>query len=119
LAVDEHDSQYTFDPDTGTYTKTESGHLMSDSAVGDALHIAMVVVIHTTETPTSYVEDVAGAHGLDFDMQSGGRAELYYGGSEVTGAWAGSDAHGPLTFRSSTGQAITLPPGLVWVDVVR
>ena len=117
--VGEHDSQYTFDPDTSTYTKTESGHLMSDAAVGDSLHIAMVVVIHTTETPTSYVEDVAGAHGLDFDMQSGGRAEFYYGGTEVTGTWNGSDIHNPLTFKSSGGQEITLPPGLVWVDVVR
>ena len=117
--VDEHDSQYSYDPDTGTYTKTESGHLMSDAAVGDALRIAMVVVIHTTETPTSYVEDVAGAHGLDFDMQSGGKAEFYFGGTEVTGTWNGADVHNPLTFKSSSGQAINLPPGLVWVDVVR
>lgn len=118
-AVDEHDSTYSYDPDTGTYSKTESGHLMSDAGVGDALHIAMVVVIHTTETTTSYVEDVAGAHGLDFDMQSGGRAEFYYGGTEVTGSWGGSDIHNPLTFKSGSGQPITLPPGLVWVDVVR
>lgn len=117
--VDEHDSTYTFDPDTGTYTKTESGHTMSDAAAGGALHIAMVVVVHTTATTTSFVEDVAGAHGLDFDMQSGGRAEFYYGGTEVSGNWSGSDVYNPLTFRSSTGQAITLPPGLVWVDVVR
>ena len=116
--VAEHDSQYTYDPDTGTYTKTESGHLMQDAAVGDALHAAMVVVVHTAETPTSYVEDVAGAHGLDFDMQSGGRAEFYFGGVEVKGTWAGSDAHSPLTFKADSGQAITLPPGLVWMDVV-
>lgn len=116
--VDEHDSQYTFDPDTGTYTKTESGHLMSDAAVGDALRIAMVIVVHTKETPTPYVEDVAGAHGLDFDMQSGGRAEFYFGGVKVSGTWAGADAHNPLTFKSDAGQSITLPPGLVWMDVV-
>lgn len=119
FAVGEHDSQYAYDPDTGTYTKTESGHLMSDAGVGDALRIAMVIVVHTTETPTPYVEDVMGAHGLDFDMQSGGRAEFYFGGTEVTGTWAGSDIHNPLTFKSSSGQAITLPPGMVWVDVVR
>ncbi len=116
--VDEHDSTYTYDPDTATYTKTESGHQMADAAVGDALHIAMVVVIHTKETPTSYVEDVAGAHGLDFDMQSGGRAEFYFGGVKVTGTWSGSDVHAPLTFKADSGQAIILPPGLVWVDVV-
>lgn len=116
--VDEHDSTYSYDPDTGTYTKTESGHGMSDAAVGDALHIAMVVVVHTKETPTPYVEDVAGAHGLDFDMQSGGRAEFYFGGVKVSGTWSGSDVHSPLTFRSDAGQTITLPPGLAWVDVV-
>lgn len=116
--VGEHDSTYTFDADTGTYTKSESGHSMADAAVGDQLHIAMVVVVHTRETPTPYVEDVAGAHGLDFDLQSGGRAEFYFGGVKVSGSWAGSDVHAPLTFKSDSGQAITLPPGLVWVDVV-
>ena len=116
--VAEHDSQYSFDPDTGTYTKTESGHVMQDAAIGDALHASMVVVIHTTETPTSYVEDSAGAHGLDFDMQSGGRAEFYFGGSKVSGRWNGSDARNPLTFQSDSGASITLPPGMVWVDVV-
>jgi DUF3048 family protein/Big-like domain-containing protein len=116
--VGEHDSTYAYDADTGTYTKSESGHQMADAAIGDALHIAMVVVVHTRETPTSYVEDSAGAHGLDFDMQSGGRAEFYFGGAKVTGTWSGSDVHSPLTFKSDSGQAITLPPGLVWVDVV-
>jgi DUF3048 family protein/Big-like domain-containing protein len=116
--VAEHDSSYTYDADTGTYTKSESGHQMADAAVGDALHIAMVVVVHTKETPTSYVEDVAGAHGLDFDLQSGGRAEFYFGGVKVSGTWSGADLHSPLTFKSDSGQAVTLPPGLVWVDVV-
>ena len=51
-------------------------------------------------------------------MQAGGRAEFYFGGVKVTGTWSGSDVHNPLTFKSDSGQAITLPPGLAWVDVV-
>jgi len=29
-----------------------------------------------------------------------------------------TDSHGPLTFTLDGGGVVTLPPGLVWVDVI-
>jgi len=36
-----------------------------------------------------------------------------------TGNWASTDSHGPLTFTLDNGQVLTLPPGLVWIDVTQ
>ena len=33
-------------------------------------------------------------------------------------AWSAASAHSPVTFKLYSGQALTLPPGLVWIDVV-
>ena len=117
-SVPDHRSAYAYDAATGTYSKTEDGHLMSDAALGQPLRIAMVIVLHTRITTTSIVEDVNGVHGLDFDMDSGGAFDVYYGGQKAGGRWSAPDPKAPFVFTLDGGQALTLPQGLVWVDVV-
>ncbi len=121
LTVDEHNSQYQYDPATATYLKFEDDFQrpLYDALIGQPLHAAMVIVVHTTETPTPFIEDVNGAHGTDFDMQSGGAAEIYYQGLATQGHWASPDRAAPLVFTDAAGKKVSMPPGLVWVDVVR
>ena len=116
--VTDHRSGYTFDAATKTYTKTEDGHQMGDASIGQPLRIAMVVVLHTRITVTSIIEDVNGVHGLDYDIDGSGSAEFYYQGQKYTGKWSSPDRNSPLAFTTDSGQAIALPQGLVWVDVV-
>jgi hypothetical protein len=42
-----------------------------------------------------------------------------YQGQQYGGTWASNDPHGPLVFQLDNGQLVTLPPGLVWIDVTR
>jgi len=119
FTVPEHNSSYAVDAATGTYTKTEDGHLMGDAAVGQPLRIRLVVVMHTTATTTSYVEDVNGVHGLDFNMESGGRADFYYDGFHAAGRWSSPNRSTPFKFELDSGQVVNLPAGLTFVDVVR
>ena len=113
--VDEHYSTYRYDAATGTYTKTEATHPYSDASLHQPLRIEMLIVLHTRE---SYM--VIDGHGLhDYDLDSSGRFEVYYKGQQYSGNWSSTDSHGPLTFTLDNGQAVTLPPGLVWIDVVR
>jgi hypothetical protein len=115
LAVAEHYSTYAYDPVQGTYGKTELGHRLKDATLNKPLQIEMVVVIHTAEWLMD-VGDGHGAHIHDFEMDTGGRAEFYYKGLRYLGAWKSINRKLPLQF-SVGGKAITLPPGLVWVDV--
>lgn len=117
-SVPEHDSTYIFDPATGTYLKTEDGHQMADALLGKPLHIQMVVVLHAREWVTGDIEDVNGVHARDFDLESGGRIEVYSQGALATGTWSAPDKTSPLAFKLDDGRPLSLPAGLVWIDVV-
>jgi hypothetical protein len=118
VTVDEHYSTYTYDPATGTYLKTEAGHRYSDASLKQPLRIEMLIVIHTREQLLN-VGDGHGAHIHDYDLDTSGAINVYYKGAGYKGTWKSVDSHGPLVFTLDGGQAVTLPPGLVWIDVTQ
>jgi hypothetical protein len=118
VTVGEHNSSYSYDPATGTYGKVEDRHTMADSALGQPLRIFMLIVFHTREWVTGFVEDVGGGHARDFEMDAGGSADIYYLGQHYGAHWSAPDRSSPYVFTLDSGQVVTLPHGLVWVDVV-
>jgi hypothetical protein len=118
VTVDEHYSTYTYDPATGTYLKTEAGHRYNDASLKQPLRIEMLIVIHTREQLLN-VGDGHGAHIHDYDLDTSGAINVYYKGLGYKGTWKSVDSHGPLVFTLDNGQALSLPPGLVWIDVTQ
>jgi len=116
VTVSEHSSSYTYDPIMGTYQKTENGHAYRDAKSRLPLRIEMLIVMHTQVTELN-VSDGHGSLIHDFNLDSTGSADIYYKGQRYAGAWSGADSHSPITFTTADGQALSLPPGLVWVDV--
>ena len=116
INVDEHYSVYTYDPVLGTYQKSEAGHPYKDASLGKPLRIEMLIILHTHEQLLN-VGDGHGAHIHDYDLDTSGAIQVFYMGQGYTGFWSSVDSHGPLKFTLSSGQILTLPPGLVWVDV--
>ena len=116
VSVPEHYSVYTYDPVTGTYQKTEEDHAYQDASLRQPLRIEMLIAFHTAEQLVN-VGDGHGAHIHDFNMEQGGNADIYYKGMLYQSVWSAPDPQGPLTFTFN-GQAVTLPPGLVWIDVI-
>ena len=117
VAVDEHYSTYKYDIATGTYTKTEQGHLYRDASLKQPLRIEMLVVIHTREWLLD-VGDGHGAHIHDFELDTSGAINIYYKGRGYKGTWKSTNSKAPLSFYVD-GKPVSLPPGLVWIDVVR
>ena len=118
VTVDEHYSKYSYDPATGTYQKNEAGHNYQDASLKQPLRIEMLIVIHTREQLLN-VGDGHGAHIHDFDLDTSGSINVYYKGLGYKGTWKSVDGHGPLAFTLESGQNLTLPPGLVWIDVTQ
>jgi hypothetical protein len=118
VTVDEHYSTYAYDVATGTYLKTEAGHHYQDASLKQPLRIEMLIVLHTREQLLN-VGDGHGAHIHDFDIDSSGAINVYYKGLGYRGTWKSVDGHGPLVFTLDGGQNVTLPPGLVWIDVTQ
>lgn len=115
--VAEHYSTYKYDAVSGTYQKSEEGHPYADASSRQPLRISMVVTLHTRETLLN-VGDGHGSYIHDFDLDTSGAIDVYYLGQHNTGTWASTDSHGPLTFTVN-GQPLSLPPGLVWIDVTQ
>ena len=118
VSVGEHYSSYAYDAVTGTYQKTEAGHRYNDASLKQPLRIEMVIVVHTREWLLD-VGDGHGAHIHDYDLDSSGSINVYYKGLGYKGTWKSADSHGPLVFTLDGGQVLTLPPGLVWIDVTQ
>ena len=76
----------------------------------------MLVVVHTREQLLD-VGDGHGAHIHDFDLDTSGAINVYYKGLGYKGTWKSTNRNGPLEFTLQNGQPVTLPPGLVWIDV--
>jgi hypothetical protein len=91
---------------------------MSDALIGEPVRIHMVVIMHTGVAVTNIIEDLNGARGLDFDMDSGGAAEFYFMGKKATGKWAAADRSSGFSFTYADGRPLTIPRGVIWVDVV-
>src|SRR5260221_3965789 len=118
VTVPEHNSTYTYDATTGTYVKSEDGKPMNDALINQPVRIQLLVVMHAREFLTNIVEDVGGGHGRDFDMESGGAAQFYFHGKVQAGHWSAADAGSPFVFQLDSGQTLSLPKNLVWVDAV-
>jgi hypothetical protein len=118
IYVPEHYSTYKYDPATGTYTKSEQGHFYKDASLKAPLRIEMLIVLHTREWLLD-VGDGHGAHIHDYDLDTGGNVDIYYKGQAYAATWKSPRRNTPLYFALKNGQPLTLPPGLVWIDVVR
>ncbi len=116
VSVAEHYSTYTYDPINGTYQKTELGHLIRDASLRQPLRIEMLIDLHT-QVQLLDVGDGHGAHIHDYSLDSSGKIDIYYKGKRYQGTWTSTNAHKPLTFKLANGTPLSLPPGLVWIDV--
>ena len=117
VSVPEHYSTYAYDPTFGTYQKTEEGHTYRDATSHQLVRIEMVVLLHT-QVQLLDVGDGHGAYIHDYNLESSGKIDVYYKGHRFSGTWTSTGAHKPLSLKLSNGTALSLPPGLVWIDVV-
>ena len=118
ISVPEHSTTFSLENDSKAYLKTEGGHQFGDASIGQPLRISMVIVMRTQVTTTGIIEDVNGAHGLDYNIDGSGSADVYYQGLKYGAHWSSPDRNSPLVFTTDAGQTIAMPNGLVWIEVV-
>ena len=116
--VAEHRSHYSYDPQTGTYGKVEDGQPIVDAGLGQPVKAFMVIVMHAHEFLVPDIESGCCTHGRDFDLDSGGAADVWYRGAHYAATWSAADRASPFTFKLADGNPLLLPKGMVWVDVV-
>ena len=112
--VDVPSMRATFDWSGSSYSVVTDGQVQADVIYG-TVRPQSVVVMHVRQFTTPEIHDVNGTLGLDFDMNSGGAAEMYAHGTVIRGTWVSPGEKLPLKFLDASGKQVGLPPGLSWV----
>ena len=115
-AVAEHSSTIHVRRPYGTYRRPRRARCTATANSRLPLRIEMLIMLHT-QSQLLDVGDGHGAHIHDYNLDSSGGTNIYYKGQGYKGTWSSTSRNGPLTFTLAGGQVLTLPPGLVWIDV--
>ncbi|MFY9614595.1 MAG: DUF3048 domain-containing protein [Candidatus Dormiibacterota bacterium] len=97
-----------------TYDAVSDGQAQTDVVFGK-VQPRSVVVMRVRQWITNLTEDVTGGTARDFDLNSGGVADMYAKGTVIHGHWASPADNKPIALTDAAGAAVSMPPGLVWV----
>lgn len=106
--------KFTYNEETGVYTREQKGAEHIDSATGNALTFANILLLfhnvnyYHTATETSF----------SLDTESGGDGYLYTGGGVVTVRWRYTD-DGALSILTDDGEVITVNRGKTYIGMLR
>jgi hypothetical protein len=115
---DSENPVYAYDTATGGYQRTEPDTgVLNDSDIEAPWEAKNVVVLPVQVTEGPEVEDVSGAHGLDFALVSGGSGQLAVGG-QLFPINFDQPASGPPKLTLSNGDAAPVAPGQVLIELV-
>jgi hypothetical protein len=104
----------SFEYGNGTYSVNTDGMLQTDVIYGE-IRPQTVIVLHVRQWITNEIEDVNGALGRDFDLTSGGGADVFARGTVIHGRWASPGDNLSLQLLDAAGNPIAIPTGLAWV----
>ncbi|HET9052405.1 MAG TPA: DUF3048 domain-containing protein [Candidatus Dormibacteraeota bacterium] len=109
---------FTWDAAAGGYTRTEPTGLLMDGATGKPWTVPTIVVMQVKVTVGPEVEDVSGAHGLDFAVAGTGPVQVMTGGWSFSGTYA-QGSSGPPNFSMASGAGMPIAPGGVLLILMR
>jgi Protein of unknown function (DUF3048) N-terminal domain/Protein of unknown function (DUF3048) C-terminal domain len=104
----------TFNFNGSTYDVVSDGQAQTDVLFG-AVRPKSVIIMHVNQWTNGMPLDVNGQPTRDFDLNSGGAAEMYANGTVIRGRWVSPGDHAVLQYVNAAGQPVGMPPGLVWV----
>jgi hypothetical protein len=116
---DSENPVFTYDAATGGYQRTEpdTGTLI-DNDTQKPWEAKTIVVLPVSVTIGPEVEDVSGAHGLDFAIVASGPGQLAVGG-EVYPVTFNQGASGPPQLTLANGRPAPVADGEVLIELVK
>ncbi len=114
ITVAAHRTSFTYN--AGAYDIVTEGSPLADVVFGSVRPVS-VAVLHVPQFRVPSVVDVTGSPVMDFNLNSGGAAELYANGTVIRGKWSTTGATGVITLIDAAGNQVGMPRGLLWVSL--
>jgi len=109
--------EFTWQPMSGGFTRTEDTGLVKDPNTGAPLVIPAVIVQQVAVTTDPNVVDVNGSLGVDHAVTGSGPAQVFTEGREYMTTWT-QPSSGPPQFGLAGGSLLPIAPGEVWIVLV-
>ena len=98
--------EFTYDPDTGHYFRSQYGEPHIDGTNGAELSFMNVVVLYARYTPTGHANGY-----LRCDLERGGDGKYLTGGRYINITWRFDPARGRIVMLDANGDELILNPG--------
>ena len=109
---------WTWNPQAGVYFRSYSDTGAATYAEGGAMAANDVIVMHVVMYPSQYVEDATGAHENLLELTGSNKLEVYRNGARISGTWSRPALTDKTQYLDSSGHAINLQPGRIWIELV-
>jgi hypothetical protein len=110
---------WTWDSVAGAWLRGDAGEAIVDAATGERLQARTVVVQKVVETIENEFHDPGGSPRRVHQLVGSGSGTLYLDGRAYDLRWSRPTATDGTTWTyAATGAPVTLPPGVVWWEIV-
>jgi hypothetical protein len=112
---------YDYDPESGTYLRSQGGKPFMDAISGEQISVTNVVVAYAPHVDADFYEDYPRTNwpSVQIQLWGTGPAVLFRDGKAYEGLWSRRERDDMLVFRDKSGQEpIALKPGNTWVELV-
>jgi hypothetical protein len=112
---------YQYDPESGTYLRTQGGKPFVDATTGEQIGVSNVVVLYANHVDADFYEDFPRTNhpSVQIQLWGTGPAVIFRDGRAYEGLWARPGRDDMVVFRDPEGQVpIPLKPGNTWMQLV-
>ena len=114
------DATWNYNPATTDFLRFYNGTTPDMLADGVQNSAANVIVQYVQISYGPWLENSEGGLEVQADLypNASGVADVFRGGTEITGTWSRSTLGSPTQFLTASGAPIPLQPGQTWVELV-
>jgi Protein of unknown function (DUF3048) N-terminal domain/Protein of unknown function (DUF3048) C-terminal domain len=105
--------EWTFDPETESYGRTNAGVVHLDETTGPITTSNIVVM------SVQYRPSPADARSPEAQTIGSGDAMVFREGTMIMGTWTRTDRLSPIVLTDGAGDPILLTPGRTWIELAR
>jgi len=116
LSGPDYNVQYTYNPTTNSYNRSEGGAPHIDANTNT--QISPTVVVALVMPYSLGALDSSGAYYSEYNTIGSGTAYVFQDGTLTTGQWTKTSATSQFTFVNSSGKPLALDPGQTWITAM-
>lgn len=112
------DVKYKYDPASNAWLRFHGSEPNKDSETGQQLAPKNVIIQFVPSYQSDIVEDIGGAHGMEYTLTGSGKVLIFRDGQVIEGIWVRANKGDITQYLDAANKPIPLNRGLTFVQIV-